>query len=176
MIISIKKAESLVDFKGWSDEKIKMKLDAIEQTIRAYTNNNFQNRAYRKTVDITGGLFVADSAIPFKVGDTIQVSNAGFNAGLYTVASVDGLQFTVNEPVTDEKNVLCTKIEYPADVIACVVNLLEWEVNSRGKVGVQSETISRHSVTYFNMDGGNQTMGYPSSLLGCLKPYMKARF
>ncbi len=30
--------------------------------------------------------------------------------------------------------------------------------------------------TYFNMDGDNSVMGYPRSLLGFLKPYMKARF
>jgi len=30
--------------------------------------------------------------------------------------------------------------------------------------------------TYINMDGDNSVMGYPRSLLGFLKPYMKARF
>ena len=44
------------------------------------------------------------------------------------------------------------------------------------KIGVQSETLSRHSVTYFNMDGDNSRMGDPISLLGFLKPYMKCRF
>lgn len=43
-------------------------------------------------------------------------------------------------------------------------------------VSIQSETISRHSVTYFNMEGDNSSMGFPKSLLGFLKPYMKARF
>ena len=67
-------------------------------------------------------------------------------------------------------------IAYPADVKMGVVNLLKWEMANRDKVGVASETISRHSVTYFNMDEQNATMGYPASLLGFLKPYMKARF
>ncbi len=66
--------------------------------------------------------------------------------------------------------------EYPPDVKMGVVNMLNWDLNNRDKVGVQSETISRHSVTYFNMDGDNSTMGYPKSLLGFLKPYMRARF
>lgn len=66
--------------------------------------------------------------------------------------------------------------EYPMDVKMGVVNLLKWELTNRDKVGVQSETISRHSVTYFNMDGDNSTMGFPKALMGFLKPYMKARF
>jgi hypothetical protein len=66
--------------------------------------------------------------------------------------------------------------EYPMDVKMGVINMLNWDLENRDKVGIQSETISRHSVTYFNMDGDNSTMGYPKSLLGFLKPYMKARF
>ena len=37
MIISVEKAKSLITFPGWTDEKIEMKLKAVEQTIRAYT-------------------------------------------------------------------------------------------------------------------------------------------
>ena len=66
--------------------------------------------------------------------------------------------------------------EYPMDVKMGAINMLNWDLENREKVGIQSETISRHSVTYFNMDGDNSTMGYPKSLLGFLKPYMKARF
>lgn len=66
--------------------------------------------------------------------------------------------------------------EYPADVKMGVVNLLKWELESRDKIGVASETISRHSVTYFAMDGDNSIMGYPKPLMGFLKPYKRARF
>ena len=175
MIISVERAKALVDLPGWSDEKIKMKLDAIEQTIRAYTNNTFQDRDYRRVADIYGGLFMVDALTPFDVGDTVQISETELNKGLFTVATADDSTFTVEEAVKDEDSVLVTKIVYPADVVACAVNLLEWEVNNRGKVGVQSETLSRHSVTYFNMDNSNNIMGYPASLLGCLKAYRKAR-
>jgi hypothetical protein len=57
-----------------------------------------------------------------------------------------------------------------------VVNLLRWEAVNRDKVGIQSETISRHSVTYADATGENSLMGYPKSMLGFLKPYVKARF
>lgn len=175
MILSVEKAKSLIDFNGWTDEKIEMKLKAVEQTIRAYTNNNFQKRTHRRTADIVGGLFVVEALNPFDIGDTVQISESALNAGLYTVTTADDTAFMVLEDVEDENNVLCTKVEYPADVIDCAVNLLEWEVRNRGKVGIQSETLSRHSVTYFNMDGDNSVMGYPKSLIGCLKPYKKAR-
>ena len=176
MIISVEKAKDLVSFPdSWTDEKIKMKLLAVEQTIRAYTNNNFQNRGFRIHANIRNGAFVSESLIPFSVGDTVQVSESRHNKGLFTVSTADDRTFMVDEQIRDEDSVLVTKVEYPADVVSCAVNLLEWEVNNRGKVGIQSETLSRHSVTYFNMGAADQVMGYPVSLLGCLKPYRKAR-
>lgn len=176
MIISVEKAKKLIDFKGWTDEKIEMKLKAIEQTIRAYTNNNFQDRGYRVRANIRVGVLMSESLIPFSVDDTVQISESRYNNGLFTVVHLpDDREFTVEEEIRDEDNVLVTKIVYPADVIDCCVNLLEWEKQNRAKVGIQSETLSRHSVTYFNQDAGNQIMGYPVSLLGCLKAYRKAR-
>ena len=176
MIISVEKAKELVSFPdSWTDEKIKMKLLAVEQTIRAYTNNNFQDRGYRVTADIAAGVFMSEALIPFSIGDTVQVTESRHNKGLFTVSTADDRTFTVGDETRDEDDVLVTKVVYPADVITCAVNLLEWEVQNRAKVGIQSETLSRHSVTYFNMDGANNVMGYPASLLGCLKPYRKAR-
>ena len=76
----------------------------------------------------------------------------------------------------DFKRCLTAEGEYPTDVKMGVVNLMKWELTNRDKVGVASETISRHSVTYFNMDAGNAIMGFPVSLVGFLKPYKRARF
>ena len=175
MIISVEKAKELIDFKGWSDEKISRKLKAIEQTIRKYTNNNFQLREMRRTADIVGGIFVVEAMNPFSVDDTVQVSESGLNSGLFTITSVTDATFTVAKDIKDEKDVLVTLVKYPEDVVECALNLLEWEINNRAKVGIQSETLSRHSVTYFAQDANNQVMGYPVSLLGCLKSYRKAR-
>ena len=177
MIISIERAKGLVTFpEDWTDDKITMKLLAVEQTIRAYTNNNFQNRGIRVDGFIRGGVFLSEALIPFEVDDTVQFSQSRYNNGLFTVSVVsDDTTFMVSENTRDDDYVLATKVEYPADVVACAANLLEWEVSNRAKVGIQSESLSRHSVTYFNMDGNNNVMGYPASLLGCLKPYKKAR-
>ena len=173
MIISVKKAKSLITFPGWTDEKIEMKLKAVEQTIRAYTNNNFQNRENRVQACIRAGVFMSESLIPFDDGDTVQVSESRYNSGLFTVSGAWDVAFMVNEDTRDEDDVLVTKVEYPADVVNCCVELMEWAVNFAGKVGIKSETLSRHSVTY--EDSATTFMGYPASLLGCLKPYRKAR-
>lgn len=74
------------------------------------------------------------------------------------------------------KRHLTEKGEYPMDVKMGVVNLLKWELNMREKVGVASESISRHSVTYVDQTGENTLMGYPVALMGFLKPYRRARF
>lgn len=175
MIISVEEIKQLIDFKDWTDAKIERKLKAIEQTIRSYTNNNFQNRKHRKTADIVGGLLVFDENVFFEIDDTVQISESTFSNGLYTVTEASDESIGIDKDILDEECVLVTKVEYPADVVECCINLMEWEINNRSKVGIQSETLSRHSVTYFNQDAGNQVMGYPASLLGCLKSYRKVR-
>ena len=75
-----------------------------------------------------------------------------------------------------QKYMVDGEINYPADVKMGVVNLLKWEFNHRDKMGVASESISRHSVTYFDMSGDNSSSGYPKALMGFLKPYARARF
>lgn len=158
------------------DSLLDAKLRAVEQLIRKYTNNNFQKRAYRVTADSANGLLISDWLVPFKVGDTVQISDSPMNDGLYTVTEVDDAMFKVYEEIADAIKMTVTKIEYPMDIKMGVVNMIKWDIENRSKVGIQSETISRHSVTYFNMDGDNSSLGYPKSLIGFLKPYMKARF
>ena len=161
-----------------TDQALEVKLQALELSIRGYTNNNFQKRAFRAVavaVADSSQLFTAIPA-PFKKGDTIQITDSELNAGLFTVAVVDKDKITVNEELYDESGVVITKVVYPADVKMGVANMLKWQLENGDKLGVQSETISRHSVTYFNMDGDNSTMGYPKALMGFLRPYMKARF
>lgn len=175
MIMTTDKLRQYIDT-DMSDELLMDRLSAAELMIRRYTNNNFQVRGYRRTADITGGSFVCCEEVPYIPGDTVQVSESKFNLGLFTVESTERKMFNVCESVMDEKNVLCTKIVYPKDVQMGVVNMVTWDINNRSKVGIQSETLGRHSVTYFNMDGDNSLMGYPKSLIGFLRPYMKARF
>lgn len=176
MILSVERAKWLIDFKDWPIERIEQKLKAIEQTIRSYTNNNFQNRKIRSVGFVSSSkLNGVNSLSGLKVGDTVQITESIFNDGLYTIKAINGNTIELDKELVDESHVLITKVEYPDDVIECCINLCEWEVKNRGKVGIKAETLSRHSVTYFDQDASNQVNGYPVSLLGCLKPYRKAR-
>lgn len=158
------------------DAVLEAMLQALELAIRGYTNNNFQDRGYRRSADIVGGVLYMEALPPFAEGDTVQISQSELNNGLYTVKKVDESSVEVNESVTDEDTVLLTRVSYPADVKFGAAKLIQWDLENGDKVGVQSETISRHSVTYFNLDGDNSIMGYPKSLTGFLRAYRKVRF
>ena len=160
------------------DQVLEAKLQALELSIRAYTNNNFQARAYRAVaVAMPEHDLLCNGVIPFRVGDTLQITESDLMPDmLVTVESVEGNTVTVLEDILDESGVVITKVKYPQDVKMGVVNLLKWELENRDKVGVASETISRHSVTYVDQTGANMVMGYPIALMGFLKAYKKARF
>lgn len=158
-----------------TDQALEAKLQALESVIRAYTNNNFQKRAFRFSCPVINGKLYYTTNL-LKVDDTVQISESALNDGLYTVNAIASDTITLNADLYDEDYALVTKVIYPADVKMGVVNLLKWENANREKVGIASESLSRHSVTYFNMDGENSLMGYPKSLLGFLTPYERARF
>lgn len=160
------------------DQVLEVRLQALELLIRAYTNNNFQVRAFR-TVAVASAAdnsLQVNGTVPFAAGDTLQITGSALMPdALVTVESVDGNTVKVKEDLYDETGVTITKVKYPQDVKMGVVNLMKWELERRDKVGVSSETISRHSVTYSNMDGDNSIMGFPKSLMGFLRPYKRAR-
>lgn len=162
-----------------TDQVLESFLHALELLIRAYTNNNFQVRAYRAVAVAysEGNQLLVNSPVPFKVGDTLQITESDFMPGeLVTVEAVSDGAITVAEELADESAVVITKVKYPTDVKMGVVNLMKWELGNREKVGVASESISRHSVTYVDQTGENTIMGYPVALMGFLKAYKKARF
>ena len=98
-----------------------------------------------------------DEAIQFKL-DAIEQMILNYTHNDFRKYMVDGV------------------VQYPADVKRGAINLLLWDLDHRDKVGIQSESLSRHSVTYFNLDGTNSEAGYPRAMLGFLKPYKRARF
>lgn len=159
-----------------SDQVLEAKLQALEQMIRAYTNNNFQHRGYRAWADLAAGVLMMEALQPFRTGDTVEISGSVWNDGLYTIVDDNDFTVTVKEDTVNEPGVMVTKVVYPMDVKMGIVNLLKWDMERRDKVGVASETISRHSVTYTDMTAQNTVMGYPTALMGFLRPYHRARF
>lgn len=179
MIISVEELKEFITTTE-KDKVLEAKLQALELLIRSHTHNRFLKKPYvRVNADVVAGVFTTHDTIPFKVGDTVQVS-VGDNAtdcGLYTVKEiVDDETFTVNEDTDDFiKNVSVSLVQYKADVKMGVIEILDWKLKNGDKVGIQSETISRHSQT-FDRASIDADFGVPKDLLGFLKPYVKARF
>ena len=172
MIISVENLRNRITGITDTNDVLTAKLEAIEAVIRAYTNNNFQQRMVR----FTG--YSEDDRIYgapqfFAVGDTVQISSTGVNDGLYTVIAVDEDYLELDKELIPLEGNLVTKVKYPADVIQCAVDLFTWKQNMGDKVGIKSETISRHSVTY--EDSATLYMGYPVGILNGLKLHRKAR-
>ncbi len=175
MIISVDEAKKYIATDK-EDSVLEAKLQALELLIRKETNNNFQLRNIRYRADVSGGV-IRCSSLYFSEGDTVQISESRLNEGICTVKSiVEGAGLIIKEPLYDEYGVLVTKVVYPMDIKMGVINMLKWDLENRDKVGISSETISRHSISYFNMDGANSSLGYPKMLTGFMKPYRKPRF
>ena len=173
MIISVEKVkEEINDFKGWSDAKIERKLKAIEGTIRAHTNNRFQNRNVRfKCPIVAQKLYGVHQAL--QLGDTVQVTGSQFNDGLYVIKNIEESMIEVDAALIDEAEVLVTKVVYPDDVVECALDMMDYELNKSDAIkrGIQSETLSRHSVSYVQ-----PSEAYPQDIMDALRPHMKARF
>lgn len=163
--------------KDISDEKLIKKLKAIEKAIRKHTNNNFMDIKFRTFGKIQDNLICVNSYPYFLEGDNIEISHS-LNNDVYTIKEISQGNIAIAEDVQlfDCQNVMITKVVYPEDIQEGVINMLKWDFGLRNKVGIKSETLSRHSVTYFDMDASNSLKGYPISLLGFLEDYMKARF
>ena len=173
MIISVAELRQFITTEE-TDPVLEAKLQALEILIRKHTHNNFQVRAIRSQSAVLDNK-ILNPPEHLKTGDTIQISDSLLNNGIYTVKEISDGMAVSGELLDCAKN-LITKVEYPPDVVMGAVNMLKWDLQNRDKIGVQSETISRHSVTYFSMDGSNSAIGYPKALTGFLTPYMKARF
>ena len=175
MIVSVEELLAMPEFSGKPESTLKRKLNAVEHLVRSYTNNNFQNRSIRLQGSSAGNVIYGPVQY-FKEGDTVQISQSDVNDGLYLVTETGDDFIRLDAALFDVPVNLVTKVEYPADVQEGVIELMIWDTKNRQKVGIKSETLSRHSVSYYDQDADNQVMGYPVSLLGFLKPYMKARF
>lgn len=172
MIMTVAELKKQIDCGTAADDLIAVRLKAIEAVIRSYTNNNFQQRGIR-FAGRSNGMYVYGEPQYMNIGDTVQISASCVNDGLYQVTDVRADRIQLDEFLATAEYNLVTKIKYPADVIQCAVDLYKWKQNMGDKVGVKSETISRHSVTY--EDSATLFMGYPVGILNGLRLYKKAR-
>lgn len=175
MILSVKEYLTFNPTDNVSSDVLEAKLRGIESAIRAYTNNNFQKRNIRFICPVVGNKLSLNTNL-LKAGDTVQISASKYNDGVYDIISINDGLITLNENPEDEDRVTVTKVVYPPDIKIGVVNLMKWDAESRDKIGIASETLSRHSVTYSDMTGANSILTFPAALTGFLEPYRKARF
>ncbi|NCE98406.1 hypothetical protein [Emergencia sp. 1XD21-10] len=186
MLMTVEELKELIQTDE-PDKMLEMRLNALELTIRRYTNNNFQCRGKRVVADIRAGVFMSESLILFDVGDTIMVSESDLQSGcLAVVTEANDLTFQTDSDWANEDSVLVTKVEYPADVKLGAAKIIQWQIrNEAANSGdtkmkdIQSETLSRYSVTYASDSTESDLavdMGVPKKLMAFLKLYKKARF
>ena len=171
MIITVEELKKVSELSNIPDEQLTVMCEGIEDFIRQYTNNNFivKNVTFN-TPSLNGKL---DTVSPlFKVGDTVLISNSKYNNGVYVINDLDG---TLDKELFDDENNKVTLVKYPPAIKLGVVKLLQYNAKMDSKVGISSESLSRHSVSYAQPTS-DSIGGYPSSLMSFLKPYMKARF
>lgn len=173
---------SLEDAKKIDPNITQSALDAFEAAVRQLTNNNFQNRRVRykglRFID-PDQLEFQELLIGLRAGDTIQVSNSTYNDGLYTIKDITSNTITVEAAKfygyhTSEGFI--TKVEYPADIRAGIEKLIAYDKKMGAKQGIKSETISRMSVTYYDVNSTESVDGYPASLMNFLDKYNKMRW
>ena len=171
MIVTLEDLKGVSELSNIPDEQLIIMCEGIEDFIRQYTNNNFINRNITFNTPSKNGKL--DTVLPpFKVGDTVLISKSKYNDGVYVIDNMDG---TLNKTLFDSDNNKVTLIQYPQSVKSGVIKLLQYDTKIVDKIGISSETISRHSVSYIQ-PSNDAINGYPSYLMSFLKPYMKARF
>ena len=171
MIITVEELKKVSELSSVPDEQLTVMCEGIEDFIRQYTNNNFivKNVTFN-TPSLNGKL---DTVSPlFKVGDTVLISNSKYNNGVYVINDLDG---TLDKELFDDDNNKVTLVKYPHAIKLGVVKLLQYNAKMDSKVGISSESLSRHSVSYAQPTS-DSIGGYPASMMSFLKPYMKARF
>ena len=171
MIITVEELRSVSELSNIPDEQLTVMCEGIEDFIRQYTNNNFIVKNVTFNTPSMEGKLETVSPL-FKVGDTVLISNSKYNNGVYVINDLDG---TLDKELFDDDNNKVTLVKYPPSIKLGVVKLLQYNAKMDRKVGISSESLLRHSVSYAQPTS-DSIGGYPASMMSFLKPYMKARF
>ena len=157
-------------------------LDGFETAFRSLTNNNFQNRHIRFT-DMTfisaNEIRIGSPIVGLKVGDTVEVNYSVYNDGLFVIDEIVGQNLKVQGApffVVNTGGQMVTLVQYPADVKAGLKKILSYNLKMASKIGIKSETISRMSTTYYDVNASETVDGYPAAMVSFLKKYEKMRW
>ena len=173
---------TLGDARAIDDSITQEDLDAFEVAFRSLTNNSFQNKHIRfKDIEFVGENLIAvkDPIVGIKTGDTIEVNYSHYNDGLYVVEELTGKQIKVQgKPffVANTSGSMITLVQYPADVKAGLKKILSYNLKMADKIGIKSESISRMSITYYDVNASENVDGYPAAMVSFLQKYEKMRW
>ena len=176
MIITLGDAR-LIDYNVTQED-----LDAFEVAFRSLTNNSFQNKHIRfKDIEFVGENLIAvkDPIVGIKTGDTIEVNYSHYNDGLFVIEEIAGKQIKVQGTpffVANTGGSMLTLVQYPADVKAGLKKILSYNLKMADKIGIKSESISRMSTTYYDVNASETVDGYPAAMVSFLKKYEKMRW
>ena len=173
---------TLGDARAIDDSITQDDLDALETSVRELTNNNFQNVHIRfKGIEFMANNLIAvkDSIVGLKVGDTIEVNYSHYNDGLFVIEEIAGKQIKVQGTpffVANTGGAMLTLVQYPADIARGIKKLIAYDKKMASKVGIKSESISRMSITYYDVNASETVDGYPAALVSFLQKYEKMRW
>ncbi len=157
------------------DDELSLRLSAIETAIRKYTNNHFILRDTLQDALIEDGKMQVSHPEMLREGDTIEIFSEPYKDKVFTVTYIDGSTIETDGDLRHGGDARIALVSYPDDVVMGAVNLIRWDISNREKVGVKSESVSRWSITYYDLEQSS-LIGYPSSLLGFARNYKRARF
>ena len=173
---------TLGDARAIDDSITQEDLDAFEVAFRSLTNNSFQNKHIRfKDIEFVGENLIAvkDPIVGIKTGDTIEVNYSHYNDGLFVIEEIAGKQIKVQGTpfvVVNTGGSMLTIVQYPADIKAGLKKILSYNLKMADKIGIKSETISRMSTTYYDVNASETVDGYPAALVSFLQKYEKMRW
>ena len=173
---------TLGDARAIDDSITQDDLDAFEVAFRSLTNNSFQNKHIRfKDIEFVGENLIAvnDPIVGLKVGDTIEVNYSHYNDGLFVIEEIAGKQIKVQGTpffLANTGGSMLTLVQYPADIARGIKKLIAYDKKMASKIGIKSESISRMSITYYDVNASENIDGYPASLLSFLTKYEKMRW
>ena len=78
--------------------------------------------------------------------------------------------------VANTSGSMITLVQYPADVKAGLKKILSYNLKMADKIGIKSESISRMSTTYYDVNASETVDGYPTALVSFLQKYEKMRW
>lgn len=179
MIVTLEKAKALLGLDSSKDAYLASKLESLEVMIRNLTNNKFLDLKVRVKDGFTfeGNKIIGTGFDLFRVDNTIEIVDSLLNDGLYSVVSADNNSITVDRDLESEQSyAMITKINYPYDIVDGVIKLIQYDLKMGDKIGIKEESISRHSVSYYDVTSSESVEGYPATLMKFLDKYKKLRW